>query len=228
MFKNLLNILFPTNCNCCQKPLTEGEKIICTYCRHQLSTTSFNYWNENECDSTFYGKTSFVKSSALFYFNSSSVIKELLHQLKYKDQQHLGHFFANWVADVLQKDHCLIHVDYLVPVPLHWRRKQARGYNQLDVFAKHLAQLMGWNYCPKLLKRKNYRTSQTTKNRLKRISDSNPFELNTSTDLSDKNILIVDDLITTGTTMTHCSNAIVKKQSAHIYILSIAFRSRFV
>lgn len=222
--------MLPNNCSGCQSPLTYGEQILCTQCRHELSTTAFNFCHQNECDHNFLGKTRFVKASSLFFFDQNSIIKQLLHQLKYKDQEYLGIFLSNWMAAILKKDPCLnnISIDYLVAVPLHWRRRSSRGYNQLHLFSKRLALLMGWNYCPKLLKRVRHQSSQTKKTRLKRALNTNPFALNTSLDLSHKNILIVDDLITTGSTLAHCSNAILKEYSSKIYFLSIAYRSRFV
>ncbi len=228
MFKSIIDIVIPRCCNACHGHLTFGEKVLCTSCRHQLSVTQFNYCIENECDRSFYGKTSFVKASALFYFDQAGILKALLHQLKYRDQQQLGVFFANWTAAILKQDSCLTAVDYLVPVPLHWRKKHQRGYNQLHLFCKRLSKLMNWNYAPQLLKRVNYRDSQTHKSRVNRSFENNPFELKTTVDLSDQTILIVDDLITTGSTMTHCSNAILNRYPSKIYLLSIGYRSRFV
>jgi len=202
--------------------------VLCTACRHQLSVTQFNYCVENECDRSFYGKTKFTKASALFYFDQAGILKALLHQLKYRDQQQIGVFFANWTAAILKKDSCLTTVDYLVPVPLHWRKKHQRGYNQLHQFCKRLSKLMDWNYAPQLLKRVYDRDSQTHKSRIHRSFESNPFELKTTIDLSDQTILIVDDLITTGSTMTHCANAILNHYPSKIFLLSIGYRSRFV
>ncbi len=228
MFKSVIDILIPRSCSACLSHLSFGEQLLCTACRHQLSTTNFNFCLENECDRSFYGKTKFTKASALFYFDQAGILKALLHHLKYRDQQQLGDFFANWAAEILKQDSCLTTVDYLVPVPLHWRKKHQRGYNQLHQFCKRLSKLMDWDYAPKLLKRIRYRDSQTHKSRINRSFESNPFELKKTIDLCNRTVLIVDDLITTGSTMTHCCNALANSSPSKIYLLSIGYRSRFV
>lgn len=228
VLKSLIQILAPKCCFACQRVLSQGEKTLCTYCRHQLSLTQFNFCIENECDKSFYGKTQFVKASALFYMDQSSVIKQVIHQLKYRDQEHLGLFLADWAASILKRDPCLIHFDYLTIVPLHWRKKHRRGYNQLELFSKRLSKLMGWNYAPKLLKRIHYQKSQTKKSRVNRAFNSNPFVFHSNLNLTNRRILIVDDIITTGSTMAHCANAVLKASPCSIYFLSIGFRSRFV
>ena len=228
MLKSLFNLVLPKNCSSCQYPLSLNEELICTACRHQISTTGFDFCIENECDRTFYGTSGIAKAAALFYFDPSGPVKQLLHQLKYQDHEFLGCFFADWTAEVLQKDPCLPPIDLITCVPLHWRRKAVRGYNQMDLFAQRLASLMDWNYDPSYLKRRYYHRSQTKKSRLKRRSDKNSFALNSSTPLYEKHILLVDDIITTGNSLIQCCDALNQNSTNKIYLFSIAFRSRFV
>lgn len=226
-FKLIASVVLPKRCFSCKNELSHGEEIICTSCRHKLTLTGFNFSDENELDHKFYGISKIKKSSCLFYYHHDAVIKPLLHQLKYQDQEHLGVFFANWVYASIQSDSAFPKIDLIVPVPLHWLRAQERGYNQLDLFSRTLSQLLGIPYEKNNLIKLRNSLSKTTKNRAERLADKNPFHLKNPDRIKGKQLLLVDDLCTTGITLVHAAQAIHQKADCKIFVYTLAMVSHF-
>lgn len=151
------------------------------------------------------------------------MVKNLLHHLKYKNQEEIGNFFGDWYGSILKTDKGLERIYAVIPVPLHPKKLRKRGYNQVDAFGKQLAKHLNAPYLDKILiKTANTRT-QTQKTRLFRWQSSrNLYELKDTTPLKNKKILLVDDVVTTGATLEACAEAILKAQGAEVYVATLA------
>ncbi len=214
----------PRVCFGCNAHLLDAEHLLCTVCRHDLPVTGHNFLKENEVDQTFYGRIRIKKAASLLYFSPTGTVKNLLHHLKYKNQELIGEFLGDWFGKTLKRQGHLKAVDYVIPVPLHPKKLKKRGYNQVDAFgksmAKHLkAQFLG----DALYKTANTRT-QTKKDRLFRWKSSqNLYEPNPDYSLSGKKVLLVDDVITTGATIEACAKALSTVKAIEIYVATMAF-----
>jgi len=223
MWQHLLNLFFPKSCAGCKSLLLDGEKVICTECRHEVPLTNHHKIGENEIFQKLYGRIPIEYGSALFYFHKKGIVQEMIHQLKYKGQESISGIIGDWYAKELKGLEVMQKIDYIVPVPLHKKRLRERGYNQVAGFGKVLSEQLGIPYNDELLYRKLYTKTQTKKNLLGRADlISTVFDVNLSEKYRGKHFLLIDDVLTTGSTLEACSRAILKIPDAKISIVCMA------
>ncbi|MBU2995675.1 ComF family protein [Cellulophaga baltica] len=216
-------ILVPIGCFGCNAYLRKGERTLCTVCRNQIPLTEQNFHKENSFDRIFYGRVVIKKAVSFLFFTHNGIVKNLIHNLKYKNQEQIGDFLGDWCGTLLKNDPILQKIDLVVPVPLHKKKLNKRGYNQVSNFAKQVATHLNIKYEENaLIKTRNTKT-QTKKNRFLRWQNNqNLFQLNNEITVQNKNILIVDDVVTTGATLEACANAFKTENSVTIYFLTMA------
>lgn len=213
----------PIVCFGCNARLNRGEKLLCTVCRHQLPLTEHTFNVENGVDRIFYGRINIKKASSFLFFTDHGIVKNLIHHLKYKNQEQIGEFLGDWYGQWIAENGYLEKIDYVIPVPLHKKKLKQRGYNQTALFAKKIALHIKSDYLEnELIKTANTRT-QTKKSRLNRWYDNRSlYEVRNPDLLKNKKILLVDDVITTGATMEICAQALKNIEGTSIYIASMA------
>ncbi len=223
MLSYLLNLFFPKSCAGCKSILLSEEKVICTQCRHEIPLTNHHKIEENEIFQKFYGRIPLEFGSALFYFHKKGIVQEMMHQLKYKGQEEIGETIGNWYSDDLKNLEKIQNIDFIIPVPLHKKRLRERGYNQVESFGKALSANLSIPYENELLHRKLYTKTQTKKDLLGRADViSTVFDVSFSEKHQGKHFLLVDDVMTTGSTLEACSKAILKIPNAKISIVCMA------
>lgn len=217
------NILLPTVCFGCNAQLSRGESVLCTVCRHELPLTDYTFSKENPVDLIFYGRIPIKKAASFLFFAKNGVVKNLLHHLKYKNQEQIGGFFGDWYGAILEREKTLDSVDVVVPVPLHPKKEKKRGYNQVALFAKKIATFIEAEYRDDILIKSTNTKSQTKKNRLLRWESAKEvFQINPPTHKKFKHMLLVDDVITTGATMESCALALHQLGDVTVSVLSMA------
>lgn len=223
MFNALINVLFPKVCLGCDCLLTTNENVICTVCRHEIPLTNHHLNPDNEALKKFYGKEQLEFVSTLVYFNKKGIVQELMHNLKYRGHQEIGTFFGNWSASELNSLPVINTIDEIIPVPLHKKRLRKRGYNQVTTFGEALSNNLGIAYNPNILFRNVFSKTQVYKNLFKRSEVvGNVFEVNFSEKDHNKHFLLIDDIITTGSTLESCCKALRKIPGVKISIVCIA------
>lgn len=224
---NILNdintILVPILCFGCNAPLYRGEEHVCTVCRNQLPLTEYTFNAENPVDRIFYGRINIIKASSFLFFTEKGIVKSIIHYLKYKNQEKIGLLLGNWYGHILKENGYLNNIDYVIPVPLHRKKLRKRGYNQVALFAKTIAVHIGAQYLEGvLIKTANTRT-QTKKSRILRWQNKQALYILTDYEiLRNKNVLLLDDVITTGATMETCATALSATKGINIYMASMA------
>lgn len=197
--------------------------MLCTSCRHQLPLTEYNFNDENAVDRIFYGRINIKKANSFLFFTDLGIVKNLIHYLKYKNQEKIGEFLGDWHGQVLKNGGHLNKIDFVIPIPLHRKKLRQRGYNQVALFAKQIAFHINANYADDILIKTANTKTQTKKNRLGRWYDNRSlYEIQNGSLLENKNILLVDDVITTGATMEICANTFKDIHGITIYITSMA------
>ncbi|MFN3967523.1 ComF family protein [Flavobacterium sp.] len=223
MWNHLLNLFFPKSCAGCHAILLSDEKVICTHCRHEIPLTNHHKIEENEIFQKFYGRIPLEFGAALFYFHKKGIVQEMMHQLKYKGNQEIGTIVGDWYSAELKDLETMKNIDYIIPVPLHKRRFRERGYNQVTTFGKALAQNLNIPYEESVLQRKLYTKTQTKKSLLGRADiNKTIFEVTFSENHHDKHFLLIDDVMTTGSTLEACSRELLKIPNAKISIVCMA------
>ena len=206
------DLFFPPVCFVCNDLLQTPRKIVCTSCfdgldRFLSETTEFS-------DEKFF----FRQLIILFEFNEN--LRQLIHLIKYQNCRGLAEYFAEEALKLLSaRDQP--GYQFIVPVPLHKQRLRERGYNQSAEIARHLSLKLNMEYQADLLLRLRNTATQTRFSRQERIKNvSNAFIC--QTDLSGKRLLLVDDVITTGSTVNECCSALLNAGAQSVDVLALA------
>ncbi len=224
LLSDLLGLLFPELCCGCNNPLYRGERDICTSCLYHLPYTDQHLHADNKTARKLWGRIPFHSAMALLHFRKAGTVQELMHHLKYKNRKAVGIKLGAMLGEQLRKASLYQDVSLIIPVPLHRKKERSRGYNQSMCIAEGVAMVMEIPILEHCLVRKVDTSSQTRKSRYKRYENmKDVFELKNPELVLGKNILLIDDVITTGATIEAC--AIVLQQAAigKLSIAAIAF-----
>jgi ComF family protein len=222
--KDFFYVFYPKICANCEEQLLRSEKVICTFCRHDLPLTNFQSYTKNKITAIFLGRITIEKAYSLLYFRKKGSTKNIIHALKYKGNEEIGVFFGNWLGEILCENKAFFNVDLIIPVPIHSKKKKIRGYNQVTKFGQCLSNHLDVPFIEKVLVRRSSTKTQTLKARFERFSDAETKFLLTDTAIfKNKHVLIIDDVITTGATLEACSMALLKTSGIRISVLTMAY-----
>jgi ComF family protein len=192
--------IVPT-CKGCDNFLTEAEFPLCWRCERQLHKTNHFNLQYNPLYNELSWRLPLFSVQSLTYFKQQSVEQKLLHQLKYKKSREIGIWMGKQLATLQKKSRHLYDVDLLLPIPMSLISQRKRGYNQAEQIALGINQLL---HIPIAfpLKKKHQSSNTTKKNRKTRMNtNQNPFISSFKLE-SYNHVLIVDDVITTGSTVS--------------------------
>jgi ComF family protein len=207
----VLNLVYPNHCLYCQRFIPEG--LLCSECENQLEPVK----RKNRVRQVPFN-TGIDQVYACWYFND--VLQSVIHALKYEDRARLGRLLGEWAANELGQE-VFRDLDCLMPIPLFRVKKRSRGYNQ----ARWIARGMGtkWNIpvSTKLLVRKKDTVSQTTLHREERLRNmENAFVI--SQPLNARKIGIIDDVLTTGATISAGAQVLKAAGAVEIRAITVA------
>ncbi|WP_299884195.1 ComF family protein [uncultured Lacinutrix sp.] len=223
MLKSIINTFLPETCNSCQLALSDNESCICTDCRHYLPVTDFHKNNNDFVKKIFYGRILIEHATALLRFEKKGIAQRLIHNLKYRKQQQVGTFLGRWLGKELSEIEVYKTIDIVIPVPLHKKKLRSRGYNQVETFGKEIALALKANYLDNVLLKITNTSSQVNKKRFARWQNNKElFCIINDKAINNKHILLVDDIITTGSTIEACSIELNKAKNVKISIATMA------
>jgi ComF family protein len=217
-------LLFPHLCPACGETLMANEHILCTNCRYSLPFTNFHLQPDNVVARQFWGKLNIEAAYAMYYFNKGGKVQNLLHHLKYKNMPQIGKVLGEMAGEQLLKSEAFKQIDHIIPVPLHKRRMRERGYNQSTCFGEGLAQKLNADLTENNLVRIRHTDTQTHKSRFARFENMKEvFTVNNPDQLINKHILLIDDTVTTGSTLEACGIELLKIPGVRLSIATIAY-----
>ncbi|MBT8301174.1 MAG: ComF family protein [Maribacter sp.] len=223
ILNDIISILLPRVCFGCNARLNRGEYHLCTVCRNQLPLTEYSFNVENAVDRIFFGRNTIKKANSFLFFIENGIVKSLIHHLKYRNQQQIGTMLGDWHGQIIKENNYLDKIDYIIPVPLHPKKMKKRGYNQVSMFGMRLAHHLDAEFLENALVKTANTKTQTKKGRIGRWQNNRAlYILNDPLQLENKNILLVDDVITTGATMQICANTLQKAKGVTVYVTSMA------
>jgi ComF family protein len=219
----LTELLYPRLCVVCGDRLIEQEQWICLNCLHHIPRTNFHLTPDNPVARIFYGRVQIEQATSFFYFSKGSHYQTLLHNLKYKGMKELGAEIGKHFGIDLMQSPGFSTVDVICPVPLHPSKERKRGYNQSWWIASGIAKQMDKELDAENLKRVTATETQTRKSRFERWQNVDGiFELSNPETFQGKHILLVDDVVTTGSTLEACAAAIHSATHAKVSIATLA------
>ena len=220
---DLKNVIFPDICPGCNENVLPAGRIFCTECLLELPFTDHFEVKDNKVTAHFYGRIPIKGGASLVYFSSNGNIQEVMHRFKYKGQKNVGLAFGHIVGEKILLSPHFYNTDAIIPVPLHKDKEYIRGYNQSTVFASGISEMSKIPVYKDVLLKTAKNESQTGKNRLERVHNvSSVYQLRHPEKIKGKNIVLVDDVITTGATLEACCDLLFQAQPSTISIITIA------
>ena len=223
IFNDLLHLFFPKLCMLCQTPLVGGEEHICLKCLCDLPRTGHNFLEENPATYLFGGKVPVYHAAAFQHYEKGGHVQQLIHSLKYHDNREIGFRLGRMAGLRYQKAILSDRPDLLLPVPLHPKKRKQRGYNQSEWIARGLNTLLKLPIDTTSLRRTKETETQTHKQTYDRwLNMQNIFSVVDREVLAGKHILLIDDVITTGSTIGACAEALLTIPGVRVSVLAIA------
>ncbi|MEJ7643146.1 MAG: phosphoribosyltransferase family protein [Chryseolinea sp.] len=223
MLRDFVSLFFPRACVACGDALVKGEETICTYCILELPETSHHLNPDNTLHNRLSPRIPLKHGMACYKFTKNGRVQHLLHALKYKGHDEIGITLGKIYADKIRDSGIHIDFEIIIPVPLHASRLRKRGYNQSAKFAEGLSHVLMIPFSDHVMARKFKTETQTTKSRLSRWENmGDVFIVTRPTEVANKRILLVDDVITTGSTLEACAMELIKAGSRELSIACIA------
>lgn len=213
----LLDLLFPNRCLNCNT-IISAENLVCEICFDQINFTHDKFGTETalkqRCKLLFPVENAF----ALMQFEKESLSRKIVHQLKYGNREKVGKILAEWTSERISLDS--EKPDLITTIPLHPKKLKERGYNQLHLFADCLSKKFGIPRDHQLLKRNSYKKAQARKNKDQRTASENLFSI--TKEISGKHVLLIDDVFTTGNTMSAAAWEILNAENNKVSVIVMA------
>lgn len=224
MLNGLLQLIYPRNCLWCKSPLNREERYFCLTCENELPRYELHTNEHHPMKSAIMGRIPAEVVWSYLVFRKDNATQVILHQIKYLQEKDLALHMGKMMGVVFHQLFDEMPFDWVIPVPLHPRKKAIRGFNQSELIAKGFSEKTGIALNHTSLSRVNYGPSQTQKNRTERWENvAASFTLKDSSKLENSNILLLDDVFTTGATMEACWTELEKAKPHSIGLLSLAF-----
>lgn len=205
----LRTLVLGDSCMICGGYAEDREHRICTKCRISIPLTGYYSQEDNPIKERFSVFAPIHRASALYFYDVDPMWREVIHRCKYRGQWLLAYNMGRWYGALLSESGEYADVDVVVPIPLHPIKRLKRGYNQSYYVAKGIARELGVKVDNRSVKRVVNNPSQTTKSGTLRWQNvERIFSLRHPERLRGKHILIVDDVLTTGATISSCVTAI--------------------
>ncbi|MFP4378944.1 MAG: ComF family protein [Candidatus Sumerlaeia bacterium] len=231
----LLSLFFPPVCSICGEKFESGEERICDDCRQEAEKigllichvcgAEIGRRSRRRCPKCPEGEVYFDKArSGYLYFGR---LREAIHLFKYGQYRELGRELGRMMlvglSDFSAETHPEEKADFLLPVPMHIWRRLYRGYNHSEVLAQILAEASGLPCLPGALIRHRHTTRQALLPHEKRLSNiRGAFTVPDSNLVRDKHIALVDDIMTSGSTVNECARSLREKGAREITVYTLA------
>ena len=243
--KAAADILLPRVCIVCGRKLLLGEEHICLFCQSDIPLTRHRMLKHNpmadrfneliqrqveadltDSDSDKIIREKYAYALALFFYDSDSDYRHIPYQIKYHGNVSAGRHFGQMLGCEVAATSWLADVDAIIPVPLHWRRKWSRGYNQAEIIARAVSDITGVPVRTDILKRVRYTGTQTKMDVPQKAENvDGAFCACRPEDAAFRHIVLIDDVFTSGSTLGACFKALreVFPASVRISVATLAY-----
>ncbi|HOZ29502.1 MAG TPA: phosphoribosyltransferase family protein [Bacteroidales bacterium] len=216
-------LFFPHTCEACGTALYKNEGPVCFKCLFELPRTDYCSDPENPIIQLFTGRIKIEKATALFTFHKGSRFRKLLHSLKYKNKPEIGILLGKELGAEMLKSKNFVGIDYIIPVPLHTNRLKQRGYNQSEMIGQGISSVTKIPLLVGSLIRNVETVTQTKMTKEERWNNvSGKFSITDPELIENKHVLLVDDVLTTGSTIEACGEVLLTVDGLKLSIAVLA------
>jgi len=227
-----VSLLYPSVCTICGGSVRAGDylcnrcdaktaRIVAPFCRQCSEPFEGSITNEFTCANCAHRTIYF--DAAVSAYRGRGIVREIIHEFKYGRQIYLRHLVARWLHAALDDERLRgSQFDIIVPVPLHATRLRERGFNQAALLAALLSAQTSISSKP-VLQRVRYTTTQTALDRSERIENlHNAFRLRKNADVRGFRVLLIDDVLTTGSTLSECARVLKRAGALSVHAATAA------
>ena len=223
LWDDVISLLFPRLCYACGNHLLRNENLICTECYILIPRTNYHLESDNPVEQLFWGRCRIEKAAAFSFYNRGSRIRSLIHNLKYKGIKDIGYELGKIYGLTLKNSDFTRGLDVIIPVPLHPSKKRIRGFNQSDIISQGISETTGLPVDEVSLSRITISGTQTKKSRYERWTNVEGIFCVTDTEsIRGRHILLVDDVITTGSTIESCVTELLETEGVTVSVAALA------
>ena len=217
------DVLMPRTCVVCGKPLDGEERYLCRECLMKLPRTHYEDIKFNVMEQHFAGKVPIERAAAYFFYEKESQYSQILQDIKYRNVPVMGKWLAERAAREMEASGLWVGIDYLVPVPLHFKKLAQRGYNQSDYIAQGISEHTGIAIYDVLeAKAHATQTRKTAYERMLNAQGNYVAVAEAARTLKDKHVMLIDDVTTTGATLLACAESLQHVEGIRISIFTLA------
>lgn len=221
---SFLHLIYPKICLQCGSTNILEYQILCPECFHQLPFTDFFEIEHNQVEKIFWGRLTLGPSGAALFFTKNSIVQLLVFELKYKQNKKAGLLLGNMVGHALKKSNRFKEIDYLIPIPVRKNTQRRRGYNQSEVLCEGIMAVYPISILSTVLFKNKKTTTQTHKDRIERVQNSDIiFGLKNAGLILNKRLILVDDIITTGATLEAAGLCLLRAKPASLHFAAAAY-----
>lgn len=228
---DLASLVLPRTCLACGRVLTEDESGLCLACRYNMPLTEISKREYNPVKALFENAVPIESATSLYWFMGGTEWQRLIHNFKYHGRWYFAQKMGELLGKELAESGKFDGVEVVVPIPLHYHRRLMRGYNQSEQLAIGVGRRMGVECDLSSVCRLRYNDSQTTKRHYERWGNvADIFAVRNVEKLRGKHILLIDDVLTTGATISSCAKAIFKacEGDVRISVATLALSRKIV
>lgn len=219
---SLLDFFFPRRCGCCGRRLSHSEDALCLPCALHLGRVEETDITRSEMAKRFWGLVDVQWAVALWRYQRLMPIAHLIHNMKYHNSPLLCRVIGQIAATHLQQMGLLDDIDIIVPMPLAKKREKKRGYNQCAKIAIGMSDITDIPVETRAVERTKFTRSQTKLDRRERMDNvEGLFRLVHPELLSGRHVLLIDDVCTTGATLTACAK-VISPACAKVSVFALA------
>lgn len=216
------HLFFPDSCVVCGEKLLPSEDGACLKCLYKLPRTHNFKQPDNPAEVLMAGRFPFERIASFCAYSKQGAIASLIHQLKYNQRKEIGVLLGKMYGKDLIGSEFIDNISLIIPVPLHPKKQKQRGYNQAEMIAKGLSEVLGIPVSTGNLVRAVYNPTQTKRTKTQRWENvKDIFDVLHPEALKNKHVLLVDDVITTGSTIEACGIALQKCNTIKISVVTL-------